>query len=258
MITLPEATLERLVQIESEVHYTELPPPDQQPFVALTRESPIILSAPHGALTFRNNRTELWHEEDEYTAGLALLLSELCGTSVIATTFRTEGSDPNEHAEEQSPYKQQLRRLADATHARWVIDLHGAGEDSPRLFDEQKVELGVGSKDDYLPANAYQTLITILEKHLGTGAADRRDKPGFRAESPNRIAAYANQSLGLYSVQMEMKSSVRVARRRVDSSMYRKNTSYGGAYSAPFQNILGMVQSLVEFIEYLKTYKETA
>jgi len=258
MISLPETTLERLVQIESEVHYTELPPPDQVAFVALTRESQIILSAPHGALTFRNNRTEIWHEEDEYTAGLALLLSELCGTSVIATTYRTEGSDPNEHAEEQSPYKQQLRRMAEASHARWIIDLHGAGEDSPRLFDKQKVELGIGSRDDYLPATAYQILVTILEKNLGAGAADRREKPGFRAEGPNRIAAFANQSLGLYSVQIEMKPSVRVVRRRVDSSMYRQNTSYGGAYSAPSQNILGMIQSLVEFIEYLKTYKETA
>jgi hypothetical protein len=256
MPTLPASILDRLIQIESEIHYTELPPPGRPPFVAIRRESTVILSAPHGALTFRNNHTETWHEEDEYTAGMVLLLSELCGTSVIATIHRTEGSDPNEHAEGQSPYKQKLRQMMEKTHARWVIDLHGAGEDNPRLMDGQKVELGTGNEDDYLPADAHQTLIAILEKHLGAGAADRGDKSGFRADGEHRMAAFAHRVLGLHSVQIEMKPSVRTARRRVDSSMYRKNTSYGGPYSAPAQNVTAMLQSLVEFIEYLQAPRD--
>jgi hypothetical protein len=258
--SLPVNTIDQLIQIETEVHYTELPPPGRAPFVIVKRESSIILSAPHGAITFRNNDDEIWHEEDEYTAGMALLLSEICGTSVIATIWRTADSDPNEHGEERSGYKQELRRLTENTNARWLIDLHGASEDSANLASEQKIDLGIGKDNEYLPKKAHASLVSILDKHLGEGATDKNGKKGFSAKDKNRIAAFAYQplGLGLNSVQIEMKPSVRVPLRRVDSSMYQKNSSkYGGPYSAPSQNMLGMMKSLVEFIEYLKTYKES-
>lgn len=221
------------------------------PFTAIQRESPIILSAPHGATTFRNNHNEIWHEEDEYTAGLALLLSELCNVSVIATTWRTEDSDPKEHNEERSAYKRELRRLAAETNACWVIDLHGAGEDNPCLFGKQKVELGTGGQAEYLPADVSRTLITILNKHLGKDVAYRNGMSGFRAEGSN----LAYRELKLHSVQIEMKPSVRVALRRAGSSTYQKKTKYGGAYSAPTKNVLVMMQTLAEIIDHLKAYQ---
>lgn len=257
MMILADYYIERLIEIEAGIHYTELPPPGRMPFVVIKRESPIILSAPHGAITYRNNGNEIWHEEDEYTAGMALLLSELCGTSVIATTWRTEDSDPNEHGEELSAYKQEIHRMVESTHVRWFVDLHGASEGSERLFKEQKVDLGAGSKNKYLPSKVYESLLEIMEKHLGEGATDRRGNPGFDAQGSNRMAAFAHQALGLYSAQIEMKPSVRVPLRRIDSSMYKNyQKEFSGPYSAPRQNVLAMMQSLVEFIEYLKIYKE--
>lgn len=250
MTTLPENIIEKLIQIEAGIHYFESPKPDQMPFVVIEGKSPVILSAPHGAMTFRNNHTETWHEEDEYTAGMALLLSEICNTSVIATTWRTEDSDPNEHYEGRSLYKQELRRLAQAVNARWVIDLHGAGEDNPRLFEKQRVELGTGSCDEYLPVEVHKALVAILNKNLGKDAAYRNGRPGFRAEGSNRIARFSCQALGLHSVQIEMKPSVRVPLRRENSSAYQK----GGPYSAPPQNVVGMMRSLVEFIGFLNTF----
>jgi len=80
---------------------------------------------------------------------------------------------------------------------------------------------------------------------------------GFDAQGENRMAAFAHQILSVYSVQIEMKPTVRVPLRRVDSSMYRKSQSkFGGPYAAKRQEVLGMLQALVEFIEYLKSYKE--
>ncbi len=256
---LSEQNVLRLIQIEAGIHYSELPPPDRAPFVVVRRESSIILSAPHGAITFRSNNDEIWHEEDEYTAGMALLLSELCETSVIATIWRTADSDPNEHGEARSAYKQELRRLVQTTNARWLIDLHGASEDSNKLASDQKMDLGIGKDNEYLPKLVHTSLVSILENHLGEGIAERNGKRGFPARDENRIAAFAHQPLGLNSVQIEMKASVRVALRRVDSTMYQKSSSkYGGPFSAPAQNMIGVMQSLVEFIEYLKTYKESA
>lgn len=136
-------------------------------------------------------------------------------------------------------------------------DLHGASENSTSLADKQKVDLGLGKGGEYLPTRAYQSLVAMLEKQLGKSVCERNGKDGFQAQNKNRIAAFAHQGLGLNSVQIEMKPSVRVSRRRVDSSMYGKDPSKnGGPYSAPPQNVLGMLQALVEFIEYLKTYKE--
>lgn len=108
MIILADNIIEKLIQLESNIHYTEPPPPERQPFVSISRKSPIILSAPHGAITFRKNNSEIWHQEDEYTASIALLVSEVCQTSVIATSWRTCDSDPNESDEEKSNYKKEL------------------------------------------------------------------------------------------------------------------------------------------------------
>lgn len=260
MIILAEHLIERLVQIESGVHYCELPPPNLNPFVVIMRDSPVILSAPHGAITFRGKKDEPWHDEDEYTAGMALLLSEVCNTSVIATTWRTEKSDPNEHKEEQSVYKQALRRLVDNSHPKptWLIDLHGARGDSERMAGSQIVDLGTGSStNQYLSAEVRDKLIAILEVNLGKGTTDRHGYPGWDAVDENRIAAFAHKKLAMHSVQIEMKTSVRVALRRIDSSMYQKTTSnHGGPYKAPHGNVLRMMQSLVEFIEYLTTHEE--
>jgi len=111
MTILTDHAIEQLIKIEAEVHYSELPPPECNPFIVIDRKSQIILSAPHGAITFRNDGKEVWHDEDEYTAGIALLLSKICGNSVIATIWRTVDSDPNQSPKERSDYKQALEGL---------------------------------------------------------------------------------------------------------------------------------------------------
>jgi hypothetical protein len=242
--------LQRLIEIESHVHYGELPPPGINPFVCIQRNSLVVVSAPHGARTFRNNTTEIWHEEDEYTAGMALLLAEICQTSVIATIWRTEESDPNEHGEGRSTYKRTLRQLVDTANPKlaWLIDLHGASNDSAKMAPTQMADLGIGKRKDYLPNNAKQKLIAFLEKDLGKGVVEREDKSGWDAENENRIAAFAHDALHLSSMQIEMKPSVRVPLRRIDASMYGK----AGPYSADENNVIAMLQALVDYIEFLK------
>ena len=257
MLTINASHIQRLIEIEAQVHYGELPPPGINPFVYFLRDSPIVLSAPHGARTFRNNATEIWHEEDEYTAGMALLLSELCQTSVIATIWRTEESDPNEHGEKRSTYKNILRHLVQVSSLKpaWLIDLHGASEDSSKMADSQKVDLGTGKRNEYLPIEIKQMLKDLLEKRLGKGATERHDKSGWDANNENRVAAYV-YGLGLSSIQIEMKPSIRVPLRRIDASMFSKaNAKYSGSYSADHKDVIAMLQALVDFIEYLKTIK---
>lgn len=250
---IDESHIQRLIQIESQVHYGELPPPGVEPFVCISRNSPVILSAPHGARTFRDNATEIWHEEDEYTAGMALLLSELCHTSVIATIWLTEEFDANEHGESRSTYKQALRRMVENSQPKpgWLLDLHGASENSSRLDANQKVDLGRGRRLEYIPDETAQFFEQILESYLGKGCSQRNGKRGWDAENEHRMAAFAHRTLGLSAVQIEMKPSVRIPLRRIDASMYAKAGPY--PINPSDVNVLGMIQALADFIEQLKT-----
>lgn len=257
IISLSNSVIDKLIQIESSVNYNNPPPPECEPFVVVNRNSPILISAPHGCRTYRSRKAE-WHEEDEYTAGLALLLGELCQVNVIATLWRTDDSDPNDTEEALSPYKKAVRQLCEQG-IRWVIDLHGASQDTPNMADAQLVDLGLGSDDNQsLPLGASEYLAKLIEGMFGVDSAKRpQGKDGFPASvKGHSISAFVHQTMKKNAVQVEMKPPVRVANRRADSSMYRKNTAYGGPYSAPPQNVIAMMQALVEFINYLKNYKE--
>lgn len=253
MLTLNKDIIQRLIQIEASVHYSELPPTETDPFVIVDRGSPVVLSAPHGAITFRNNSQEIWHEEDEYTASMALLLCELCQTSAIATVWRTDTSDPNASPRNDSAYKTKLKALLDQGEARWLIDLHGAASQSRYLGENQWVDLGLGAKNQYLDADLADFLNSRVKHYLGVNATDRQGRPGFPAAEETRIAYFAFYECGIGSIQIEMKPNVRIPLRRVDASAYSKPiTSGGGPYSAPDEQILGMMQALVDFIEYLE------
>jgi len=105
MIEITLRHINRLIEIESSVQYDKAPPNGEQPYIITNRQSPILISAPHGARTKRDNKDEFWHEEDEYTAGMARLLGEICGVSVIAMVARSDTYDPNYHDEKKSDYK---------------------------------------------------------------------------------------------------------------------------------------------------------
>lgn len=233
-----------LVAIESHVHYGQPPPPGvPHPFVVVPRTSPVVFSAPHGARTHRQGQGEEWHDEDEYTAGMALQLSELCSTSAIATTWRTDDSDPNYHKEAISPYKQALKRLVQTSGSCWVIDLHAAGE--TRMDAQQLVDLGTRRDLQSLPRDQVRTLKGLIESALGRGTVTHNLYPARR--DGRTITAYSHGTLGIHAVQIEMKTSIRVPFRRTDASTYATE----GPYSAQPERVAGMLQALVDFVEYL-------
>jgi hypothetical protein len=245
--------VEKLIEIEAQVQYNQPPPDGIEPFILIERNSSILISAPHGCRTFRDRGGYLWHEEDEYTAGMALLLSELCNTSVMATVWRTDDSDPNDTFEDKSAYKQTLKKAAQKGEIQLVLDLHGVGQYSERMAPGQLVDLGTGKENRSLSNEHLKILKECIERNLGKGVTDRQGKAGFPAAVRGRsITAYAHQILGLNAVQIEMKPEVRVVERRVDSSAYRKTLSQGGGpFQAPANRVIAMMQSLVDFINFM-------
>lgn len=239
MIEITRDDVGRLVSIESHVHYGELPPPGRDPFVVVARPSPVLFSAPHGAITLRGNEHQVWHDEDDYTAALALFLSEQCQTSAIATTWRTDDSDPNYHPEPMSPFKRALRQLIETLGVRWVIDLHGAADTS--LAPHQLVDLGTRREEQSLPLGQLDRLTCLLEARLGEGTVSHNV---FAARKEHRtITAYSHGILGIHSVQVELKSAVRAPLRRTDSTAF----ATCGPFSARPEDVVGLMQALADF-----------
>ena len=244
IINLAAADLPRLVSIESHVHYGEPPPPGREPFVIVRRRAPVLISAPHGAMTHRNSYREEWHQEDDYSAGIALLLAERCRVPAIVTLWRTDNEDPNHHVEDNSAYKRALKRVVERAGVRCVIDLHAARDNSmPR---DVLVDLGTRREKQSLPPAHLAELTRLIEDRLGAGAVSHNTFPA--RVNRRTITAYCHGTLGLHAVQVEMKSAVRVPERRVDATAYAES----GPFAARPENVVGMLQALADFVRYLE------
>jgi len=241
-----DSIIQQLISTEAHVHYAEPPPPAVQPFVVVTRNSPILISAPHGSRTFRNSQDEAWHEEDEYTAAMALLLGERCGVSVIANVWRSDACDPNYQVEDQCAYKRQIRTIAEKQGVRWLIDLHGAAKDTERMQANQMVDLGtLKEADSSLEMTHRNKLRDLLTSHLKSEVSIG----AFPGSRNNTVTRFCREGLkNVAAVQIEMKPQVRIPFRRVDASSYAKL----GPYSAPPDKVIAMFAALADFINYLK------
>ncbi len=248
-MNITQDRVERLVEIESEVHYRTIPPDGTPPFVVASRRSPVIISAPHGARVYRNTADERWHDDEEYTAGLALLLGELCCASAIATVWQTAGDDPNYC--DVSPYKRALEALIASHGARFVLDLHGAAINSARLRPGEMVDLGYRSEQGK-ERSMREEHVARLESLLQSPATGcEKDcfvvgRNALRAATSGTVTTFAHQH-GLQALQIEIKPQVRVARRFPTSTLYRTC----GDYAADLHCVMHLIQALADFVDYL-------
>jgi len=239
-----DPTIEKLTALEATVNYDQSPPFGTDSFVFVSRPSPVLISAPHGARAFRKTHEGDWHEEDEYTAGIALLLAEECSASVIANVWRCDEGDPNFDSTE-CRYKQQLRRAVSENHVRWVIDLHGAAMDS-KPMGTSLVAVGTRGEDASLPPSHRDKLVGFVESALGVGTVSTTAWP---ASGAGTITTFCQKQLRIHAVQIEMKPCVRVAKRRKHATAFSKS----GPYAAEIKNLLAMLGALKAFIEHLKS-----
>ncbi len=264
MTIITSEHIDRLIDLESGINYDTPPPEGKDPFIVIENDAPILISAPHGARTFRNNREQIWHEEDEYTAGMALLLGKLCMVPVIATNCRNDRYDPNYTPDLSVAYKQTLGRLIQQYNVRFVIDLHGAALYSEKLDPKQTIDLGLrqGGKDSEPSMEmAHAEKLENLLSDTGTQCdascfvVGRNKFPGA---GKGTIITYAvsqkNPATGknIQAIQIEMKPQVRIANRFPTATLYKSC----GPYQAQAENVMHMLQSLADFIDYLKIVEE--
>lgn len=250
MVRITEGDVRRLIQIESTVHYKTPPPPSHPTFTTIRRPSKVLISAPHGAVTLRRNTTRQWHEEEDFTAGMALLLAKRTGASAIANVWQTEDSDPNYDFEANSPYKQMIRTMVAEEKIRWLIDLHGAKQDSDCMEEGQLVDLGTRrGKRSLNGAN-----LEYLKRAIGVriGGNNRVHENGFPALETERfmsVTAFCHHVLGIEAVQVEMHPKVRIP---VTRQQMTQPLPHGHA-RVRVDRVMGMLQALADFIDYLHT-----
>ena len=248
MIVITEQHIQRLIQIESQVHYSTPPDPPRRPFVIIERDSPVLFSAPHGAICLRNSENALWHEEDEYTASMAILLGEICNTSVIASTWKTIDSDPNFHLERRSLYKQEIRRLIESKHIKWVFDLHGASSNSTTLDKNAIVDFGTRKEHKSFNPETLNILKEKIANRLGGSNIISENKfPAYATKNKMSVTAFCHEELNIDAIQIEMKPLIRIPVRRIDSSAYLNGEHFIGQEP----NVILLIQSIAEVIEYL-------
>ena len=256
--------INRLINMESGINYDTPPLEGKESFIVIENDAPVLISAPHGARTFRNNKEQVWHEEDEYTAGMALLLGELCSVPVITSTFRNDAYDPNYTSNENVSYKQTLCRLIQKFHVRYVIDLHGAALYSEKLDPKQTIDLGLRQSEKGSEPSMEMAHVEKLESLLsdtGTQCDASCFVVGhnkFPGAGEGTVITYAvsqkNPATGknVQAIQIEMKPQVRIANRFPTATLYKSC----GPYQAQTENVMHMLQSLVAFIDYLKEIEE--
>ena len=258
--------LTKLIELESQVHYHEPPPNDTETFVVVERSAPVILSAPHGAVTYRNSTRETWHDEDEYTAGFALLLGELCNVSVIATIWKNTQYDPNNTRRDGLPYHNAVRSLIRTHNVRFVLDLHGASMTSKKLDPEQTIDLGYrqvrhkpSEHQAHSPSMEREHIIKLEALLAEAGKQSDPtsfvvDHNHFAALGPGTITTLAvnekepGNGRPVQALQIEMKPPVRTLRRFPTASLYQTH----GLYEANPACVRAMLQALADFIEHLK------
>lgn len=245
MTRITDKHIERLIQLESGVTYAAETDDGTPNYTVIDRPGRVLISAPHGAKTFRNNRFERWHSEDAFTGGMALLLSEICQVPAIVTIFPNFVYDPN-YSRFDVPYKNEIRDWVDERGVRYVLDLHGASAHTDKMDPGDKIDLGYRSKnkaDRSMRAEHIDAFTGILR-----GFAGECYESDFRV-SHNRFAArrcytitsfvhnlsvsYSNPDVE--AVQIELKPHLRIANR----TEYRENVKI-------------ILQALVAFIVYLK------
>lgn len=258
-----EVTIEhinKVIALESDISYDQPPAKGNNSYVVIEKGAQVLLSAPHGARTYRNNREQIWHEEDEYTAGMAIFLGQLCGVSVIATVFRNDEYDPNYSRDLQVSYKREILRLIREHQIRFVIDLHGAALNSNRLDPLQTIDLGLRQGTGTEEPSMGIAHVEMLESLL-LDTSNQCDPDSFIV-GRNRLAGagegtvitFASKQViertgsHVQAIQIEMKPQVRIAYRFPAATLY----SSCGSYQARVENVVHMLQSLTDFIEYLK------
>jgi hypothetical protein len=245
--------LERLVALEADVLYRE-PAGEEEPRIgSLPGTTPVLLSAPHGAIHTRRGELK---EEEEFTAALACLVAGLTDAHALYAR-RKSPTDPNWYRD--VPYKRRLRRIVAGDGIAFVLDIHGTapsrelgvalgtmhGRSCPEhrgLIIRRLEERGFRQRGDGVDYVDHIDCLDTLDVDETFTAAG--------LDGQETVTAFAWETLGVPSAQLELRPGLRVVERRADATLPRP-------FHADPRRIKRIVQVLVDVVEAIAS-RETS
>jgi hypothetical protein len=195
----------QLGQFEAtQVRYSDDPLPGQAAFRYQPGVRPVLISAPHGACHWREDR---WKYQDGYTSALAYVLAKYTGAHALYTVRRIR-PDPN--FEDDCDYKHTLADLLRNHPIRLVLDLHGARSD-------REFAVAVGTIDSSSCPD-YEGVIVraFIEQEFGPNYPHFLDRLvlnplNYRGGARQRtVTRFAWEQCRVNAAQLELNASLRV------------------------------------------------
>jgi hypothetical protein len=206
--------------------------------------TPVLLSAPHGAVHTRRGEAK---EEEEFTAAMACLVASLTGAHAIYARRRSP-TDPNWYPD--VPYKRRLRQVVRQAGVRFVFDIHGTAPDRP-------FGVALGTMEGQSCPEQRPEIIRHLEAcgfRRDAAFPDRLDvDETFTArglEEQQTVTCFVSQRLGVPAAQIELHPLLRVVKRREDATL-------PGPFHGDPKRMERMVQALVLLVESLAPVPES-
>jgi len=233
--------LNRLMELEADIHYKTAPPDEEPDFGYVFGHRPILISAPHGAA---HTRSGVLKQEDDYTAALARLVAEMTGAHALFLRYRS-GTDANFHP--GVPYKQYLQEVIKHNRIRFVLDLHGAA--AYRDFG-----LALGTLYGRSCPNERLLILSVM-KRFGF----QEDAPWLKRldlddtfsasgiENQETITSFVSQKLRVPAAQIELNAYLRVVRRQPDASERDPFQGDPAAIERTVEMLSELVRELVRF-----------
>lgn len=204
--------LTHLAGIEESIYYATPTPRGVSPFHHLPGTVPLLISAPHSAIHMRNGRLK---RADGFTGAMAHLLATETNAHALYSSYRLS-TDPNYDV--HSPYKSLLGRIVRQHKIQFVLDLHG-------MSNWHRIGAALGTMNGRSCPSQLPIIETILKSH---GFAQVSEKTAKRFKglkwrtfvtdhsrftggiANNTITRFVVDKLGIYGIQIELCSTIRV------------------------------------------------
>jgi hypothetical protein len=236
--------LGRLVELEADVLYQEPAGEEERRVGSVSGTTPVLLSAPHGAVHTRHGEPK---EEEEFTAALACLVAELTDAHALYARRRSP-TDPNWYHD--VPYKRRLRRIVARDGIAFVFDVHGTAP-------SRDLGIALGTMHGRSCPEHRGLIIRLLEHHGFRQPRDSIDglehldtldvDETFTAEGldgQETVTAFAWETLGVPSAQLELHPGLRVVERRADATLPRPFHGDPGRIRRTVQALVAVVHAI--------------
>jgi hypothetical protein len=204
--------IKRLIALEADISYQEPAGPGEPEFRYEAGTVPVLISAPHGAVHWREGGKK---SEDEFTAGLARLAGALSGAHVLYARRRSH-TDPN--WDTGVPFKMQMAEIVSQSGIHFVLDLHGAANRRP-------FGIALGTMRGQSCPRQRSAIIRAFSSAGFQSSAEGRSRLDldlfFTAsgkDGQETITRYVWSTLGVPAAQVEIHKCLRVAAPRADAS----------------------------------------